>query len=155
MQLTKKTTLSYLVKDDKVLMIKHKRGRGIGYVNLPGGKQDAGETIEQTAIRETIEETGIKTKNNQLIGKLGFHFADGKGSIGHVFICDYEAGELKAESDEVIPMWIKEDEVPLDKMWDADKYWFQFLKIREKFYLNIFFDENYKVRRIDVLDVNF
>jgi ADP-ribose pyrophosphatase YjhB (NUDIX family) len=35
---------------------------------LPGGAQDIGETIAQTAIRETKEETGIDIEITGLVG---------------------------------------------------------------------------------------
>ena len=45
---------------------------------LPGGKQEKDETPAQTAIRETFEETGIKTVNR---GSLTYHKFDEKLNI--------------------------------------------------------------------------
>jgi 8-oxo-dGTP pyrophosphatase MutT (NUDIX family) len=41
-----------------------------GQISLPGGSQEAGETIQQTALRETHEELGINPTSIQLIGTL-------------------------------------------------------------------------------------
>lgn len=45
-------------KDDKVLLVHH----NIGHWGLPKGHVEEGETEEETAIRETKEETNIDTK---------------------------------------------------------------------------------------------
>lgn len=45
--------------DDHWLLTKH-RIRGIEF---PGGKAEPGETIEEAAIRETMEETGVTIEN--------------------------------------------------------------------------------------------
>ena len=37
--------------------------RGLSEVGMPGGKVDFGETLEQAAIREVLEETGIDLSN--------------------------------------------------------------------------------------------
>ncbi len=41
-----------------------------GQISFPGGKAEAGETIAQTALRETEEEIGVGAKDIQLIGRL-------------------------------------------------------------------------------------
>jgi 8-oxo-dGTP pyrophosphatase MutT (NUDIX family) len=35
---------------------------------FPGGRIDAGETVEQTAVREVLEETGLKVRVTRLLG---------------------------------------------------------------------------------------
>ena len=59
----RKAVRSYLIKDNKVVVTKYKEGNNkAGYYDIPGGKIEAGELPEQTAIRETKEETGINVK---------------------------------------------------------------------------------------------
>ena len=42
-----------------------------GQISFPGGLfEDADKTLQQTALRETFEETGFKMTENQIIGKL-------------------------------------------------------------------------------------
>jgi 8-oxo-dGTP diphosphatase len=48
-----------ILKDEKVLLIKRTGSHGEGTWSSPGGHIDFGETIEETAVRETKEETGI------------------------------------------------------------------------------------------------
>ena len=46
------------IKDNKVLMVLQQ----LGHMSFPKGHVEEGETEEETAIRETYEETGIKVK---------------------------------------------------------------------------------------------
>jgi 8-oxo-dGTP pyrophosphatase MutT (NUDIX family) len=50
------------------------RGSGLrnhtGQVSLPGGRVDAGETIEAAAVREAQEEIGVDPNNIELLGRL-------------------------------------------------------------------------------------
>jgi len=55
-------TVLVVVKDGKVLLGMKKRGFGEGRWNGFGGKPNAGESVEEAAIRETQEECGIKPK---------------------------------------------------------------------------------------------
>ncbi|ROL61031.1 CoA pyrophosphatase [Bacteroidetes/Chlorobi group bacterium ChocPot_Mid] len=41
-----------------------------GQISFPGGRCDLGESAEQTALRETFEETGIKSNSITLLGRL-------------------------------------------------------------------------------------
>lgn len=44
--------------DDKVLLIKHNGG----HISFPKGHVEVGETSKETAVRETLEETGIEAQ---------------------------------------------------------------------------------------------
>jgi 8-oxo-dGTP pyrophosphatase MutT (NUDIX family) len=41
-----------------------------GQVSLPGGRLDAGETVEQAAVREAFEEVGLDTSAVTVVGQL-------------------------------------------------------------------------------------
>lgn len=41
-----------------------------GQVSFPGGRQDAGESFRQTALRETEEEVGVRPSALQILGQL-------------------------------------------------------------------------------------
>jgi ADP-ribose pyrophosphatase YjhB (NUDIX family) len=51
--------------DEQLLMI---RRTDNGYYALPGGRHELGETMTQTVVRETEEETGITVEVTSLVG---------------------------------------------------------------------------------------
>ena len=44
-----------------------------GQIAFPGGRLDAGETLEEAAARETLEETGLVVEPRGLLGRLDDH----------------------------------------------------------------------------------
>src|SRR5215472_17118768 len=56
-----------VIRDDSVLLVRRGKSPNIGAWTLPGGAQELGETTEQAARRELLEETGLE------VGPL--HFA--------------------------------------------------------------------------------
>lgn len=59
-------------RNSSVLLVRRARPPLADLWSLPGGKQERGESAEQTALREVHEETGVTAL---IAGKLGVHTA--------------------------------------------------------------------------------
>ena len=67
---------------------------------LPGGIMDKGETIEQTAVREAREETGLDVEITKLIGVYSKPDRDPRGrTVTVTFSAKIIGGILKAADD--------------------------------------------------------
>jgi 8-oxo-dGTP pyrophosphatase MutT (NUDIX family) len=67
---------------------------------LPKGHVDPGETLEQTAVREVNEETGLTVKLGPKLGETRYsHSEDGQMHRKHVhwYLMDAVAGEARPE----------------------------------------------------------
>ena len=109
-----------VIKDGK-LLVTHRNKFGKEYDTLPGGNVEMGETPEQAAIRETMEETSIQVKNPRLviIEHAGVPYGDQV-----IYVFEYVQGEPKLQEgseEEMIqrlgqnlyqPMWVALDELP-------------------------------------------
>jgi len=115
-------TLCFIRKEGKLLLILKKRGLGKGKYNAPGGRVEKGETLEETAIRETQEEVGLTPLGLVPAGRLDFAFTDGYSLQAHVFTATDATGTL-TETDEADPFWCNENDIPYDKMWSDDRLW--------------------------------
>jgi 8-oxo-dGTP pyrophosphatase MutT (NUDIX family) len=111
---------------NRVLLGYKKRGFGQGNLNGVGGKVDAGETVEEAAVRETHEEIGVKVTEYQKVATVIFDdlFYKGKRgqSIMHCYIGTKWEGD-PIETDEIAPEWFDIDKIPYDKMWADDEFW--------------------------------
>lgn len=95
--------------DGELHLILNKRAKGInqpGDVCFPGGHREDGETLEETALRETEEEIGIPRGKIQILGKSDFMLTVYRGMIqpfiGYVTPEDYAAAKPNPmEVDEV------------------------------------------------------
>jgi 8-oxo-dGTP diphosphatase len=117
-----RATLCFLIRDEKILLIRKKRGLGAGKINGPGGRIEPGEEPHECAIRETSEEVGLTPQNVQNRGELHFQFLDGYSLHCTVFVANDYSGEL-TETDEALPIWTPLDSIPYEEMWADDIHW--------------------------------
>jgi 8-oxo-dGTP pyrophosphatase MutT (NUDIX family) len=115
-------TLMFIIRGGEVLLIRKLRGLGAGKINAPGGRVEPGETLEAAAIRETVEEVGVRPLSPRLRGCLRFVFVDGYRLEAHVFTADACEGEAR-RSDEAIPLWTPLSAIPYGEMWADDAIW--------------------------------
>ncbi len=85
---------------------------------LPKGKREQGETLEQTAAREVLEETGLTGRVGQRLAKIDLWFTwnDGDGAVRHhklvyFYLLEYEHGSTADHDHEVEEArWFDADE---------------------------------------------
>ena len=109
-----------LIENDKVALIERHRA-GLDYYVFPGGGVDEGETPEQGAIRETLEELGVdvaikrkvaiihfdqSTQFYYLVERVGGKFGTGTGEE----FTDSDPDD--PEEGIYIPIWMPVDELP-------------------------------------------
>lgn len=84
----------FIRKGETILLAKQSYGEQ--YWSLPGGVMEAGESIEQTAIREVKEETGLDIRLGKLIG---VYSKPGEGALALTFGGFIKGGELQADNE--------------------------------------------------------
>ncbi|XP_030340838.1 7,8-dihydro-8-oxoguanine triphosphatase isoform X2 [Strigops habroptila] len=137
MYTTKLFTLVLVVQPQRVLLGMKKRGFGAGLWNGFGGKVQPGESIEEAARRELLEESGLTVDTLQKMGQITFEFVGNSELMDvHIFRADDFHGE-PTESDEMRPQWFQLDEVPFNRMWADDIYWFP-LVLQKKLFRGYF-----------------
>ena len=133
---TIRAVICYVRRGDEYLLLLKASGRfGGGFWNAPGGKIELGESPEEAARREVREETGLIVNSLDRMGYLEFYFGAGKERpdwTAQVFACEDFSGELK-ESEEGKLQWTPSDKLPMDQMWEDDKYWLPLLVKGTKF----------------------
>ncbi|KAG1968556.1 7,8-dihydro-8-oxoguanine triphosphatase [Pimephales promelas] len=130
---SKLLTLVLVVQPGRVLLGMKKRGFGAGKWNGFGGKVQTGETIEQAARRELLEESGLTVDTLLKIGNIKFEFIGETELLDvHIFRADTYKGE-PTESDEMRPQWFDTDKIPFSQMWADDVLWFPLMLQKKKF----------------------
>jgi len=91
-------------RDDAVLLVKRNDEPSKGLWSPPGGSLELGETVEQAAARETLEETGVVVRPRGVVEVRDVIVRDVAGRVRWHYVlfgvlCDYVSGEPFPASD--------------------------------------------------------
>jgi 8-oxo-dGTP diphosphatase len=96
----------FVLKNGKFLIGKRKNAHGGGSWCLPGGHLEFGESWEACAVREVLEETGVRIKNIKFASVTNDIFdAEGKHYITIFILSDYDGGDVEIKEPEKCEEW--------------------------------------------------
>lgn len=104
------------IHEGKILLVKRGVEPSRGLWAIPGGTLELGETLQECAAREILEETGITIKVGACVYVFDFFERDDNGKIRfHFVIVDYAAeyvsGSPKGADDAEEASWLAPEEL--------------------------------------------
>ena len=137
----RKAVRTFLIKENKVVIIKYKTKAQLDYIDIPGGKIEAQETPLEAAQREFKEETGMTVSNLKYIGTAVVEYPKKIFDFTLFLAKDYQGIPQNFEENE--SMWEN-----VDKILEYDKS-FPSIKIlenlEEEIHLKIICDDNHTI----------
>lgn len=94
---------------------------------FPKGKLDAGETFEQAALREVLEETGMSCEVVRFVGTTNYTHRKGKPKIVAYYLMSVSEGEFTPNEEVDVLVWLPLEQVRAHLTWDRDQELFDLL----------------------------
>jgi ADP-ribose pyrophosphatase YjhB (NUDIX family) len=91
------TALAFIAQGDSVLLVRQSYGKR--YWSLPGGSVEPGESIDQAALREVKEETGLDVRLTRLVGVYSKPVQD---ALAVCFEAEVLGGSFSEATDEIV-----------------------------------------------------
>ncbi len=109
-------------KGEAVWLVEGGKPPNKGALSLPGGAQNLGETVRQTAAREVLEETGVEIEVTDLVDVVDAVRADTAGRVRYHytlidFAAEWRAGEATAGSDAAKVLWVALKDIGTLGLW--------------------------------------
>ncbi len=133
----KQTTLCYIEKDNKYLMLhrikkendeNHDKWVGIG------GKLEDGESPFDCVRREVLEEVSLNLNSVSYRGIITF-VSDAYGTeYMHLFHSNDFSGNIPDNCDEGVPSWVPKDKIAELPIWEGDKIFLRLLDEEKRFF---------------------
>lgn len=109
-------------RGDAVLLVRRGRAPRKGDWSIPGGLQELGETVGETALREVREETGLTVRLTDQLGVVDSVRRDDAGRVEYhytliEFAAEWVSGEPVASDDVDRALWVSQDELDNYALW--------------------------------------
>ena len=103
-------------KGDRLLLARRGHPPKQGSWTLPGGAQEVGETVAETARREIREETGLEIEILDVVAVVDLIERDEAGRVAYHYtvidmLAEWRAGEAVAADDAEAVAWVHPDEL--------------------------------------------
>jgi 8-oxo-dGTP diphosphatase len=100
-----------VIREGKILLVKRGCAPSEGLWAVPGGTLELGETLQQGAEREILEETGVTIRAREPIHTFDFFERVEGGRIRFHFVivdvaADYICGDVKGADDALEARWL-------------------------------------------------
>ena len=146
MKQVRKAVRTFLINDDKVIVIKYKTNKNMGYYDIPGGKIEENESAIDASIREFKEETGIEIIDQKYKGNVIVEYPNMIFDFDIYLVNDYKGNPQEFE--ENYSMWINiEDLLKENKKFPS----VEIIKYLENNDINlkIYSDDNHNILNIE------
>jgi len=105
-----------IIEGNRVVLVRRGHPPLAGEWSIPGGVLEVGETLRQAAVREALEETGLRVEVGELLGVYDrvLRDADERTRYHYVlidFLCRRIAGEFQAADDAAAARWFTRAEL--------------------------------------------
>lgn len=101
-----------IIDNDKTVLIKRLNNPYKNHWALPGGFVEYGEKVEDAAVREAKEETGLDVELDELVGVYSDPNRDPRGhTVTIAFKAHIVSGELQSDSDAKDAKYVNMDEL--------------------------------------------
>ena len=101
--------VTLIAEEGRLVLIRRGVEPEIGRWSFPAGYVDRGESVEDAAIRETLEETGLRVRLN---GLVGLYSGAGRAVVLAVYSAEIVGGALEAGHDAQEVALFPQDELP-------------------------------------------
>ena len=147
------TTLCYLIKDGKYLMLHRvKKENDLNkdkYLGV-GGHFEYGESPDECLLREVKEETGLTLTDYKARGIVTFVYGEDIVEYMHLFTAEGFEGEM-IDCDEGELAWIPIEDVCNLPIWEGDKEFFKLLNETKDFFsLKLVYNLNDELMEVKV-----
>ena len=142
----RKAVRTFLINDNKVIVIKYKTNKNMNYYDIPGGKIEENESAIDASIREFKEETGIEVMNQKYKGHVIIEYPNMIFDFDIYLVYDYKGNPQ--EFDENYSMWINiEDLLNENKKFPSVEI-IKYLE-NDDINLKIYSDDNHNILNIE------
>ena len=114
-----------VIHQERVLLVKRGNAPYQGMWCIPGGRVQYGETLQQAAEREILEETDIIIKAKQPVYTFEIIETENTDQPLHYVVIDLEAdyvsGDIKPDDDALDARWFAKEEIDQDHVQELTR----------------------------------
>ena len=100
----------------RVLLMRRAIEPRLGAWTMPGGFMEIDESVEECAVREALEETGVTVRLLELVGVYSKPAPEGPGVVSIVYRGRVTGGRPNAGREALEVRWFRPEEIPWEEL---------------------------------------